>query len=81
MRARVEGEWVAADVEDDGPGIPPDVMARLFTPPFTTKAAGEGTGLGLWIVQQLVRSTGGDVTIESEPGRGTTVHLRLRTAR
>jgi two-component system sensor histidine kinase HydH len=65
-------------VSDDGPGIAAALQARLFTPFFTTKP--DGTGLGLSIVHSIVKSHGGDVRLESEPGRGTTFFIRLPLA-
>lgn len=61
------GGWVR--VVDDGPGIPPDVVPRIFEPFFTTKPKGEGSGLGLGIVKQIVDKHGGRVTCISRPGR------------
>ncbi len=71
-RARIE-------VRDTGVGIAPEVRARLFTPFFTTKGA-RGTGLGLSITDALVRARGGDITVESEIGRGATFTVRLPVA-
>jgi two-component system, NtrC family, nitrogen regulation sensor histidine kinase NtrY len=62
-------------VEDDGPGIPPDLLARVFDPHFSTRST--GTGLGLAIVRRLVESWGGTISAQSEPGRGTTMRLRI----
>jgi signal transduction histidine kinase len=70
------GAWVRLDVSDTGEGIPPALVARVFDPHFSTRSS--GTGLGLAIVRRLVESWGGEVTVDSEPGVGTTVHLRLR---
>jgi signal transduction histidine kinase len=70
------GEWLALDVTDTGEGIPPEQLGRVFEPQFSTRTS--GTGLGLAIVRRLVESWGGEVTVESAPGEGTTVHLRLR---
>ncbi|HEX2092618.1 MAG TPA: ATP-binding protein, partial [Longimicrobiaceae bacterium] len=70
------GTWVMLDVEDTGEGIPPDLLPRIFEPQFSTRSS--GTGLGLAIVRRLVESWGGEVTVDSTPGRGTTVHLRMR---
>ncbi len=70
------GEWVRVDVSDTGEGIPEESLARVFEPQFSTKSS--GTGLGLAIVRRLVESWGGDVTVDSVAGEGTTVHLRLR---
>jgi signal transduction histidine kinase len=57
-------------VEDDGPGIPPDVMAKMFEQRFTTKPPEHGTGLGLSIIKRLVREAQGAILIQSEPGKG-----------
>jgi signal transduction histidine kinase len=74
--ARV-GRGVEVRVEDDGCGIGPEALDRVFDPFFTTKSVGEGTGLGLAISYQIVRSHGGDIRIESAPGRGTCVDVFL----
>jgi len=63
---------------DNGPGVPPDVMSRLFEPYFTTKAS--GNGLGLMIVQRIVQEHGGHLDVASEPGRGTAFTLSLPLA-
>ncbi len=65
----VVNDGIAVRIIDNGPGIPDQVMARIFEPFFTTKAKGEGTGLGLGIVQQIVEKHGGRVTCDSVPGR------------
>ena len=65
------------EVSDNGPGIPPDVAARVFEPFFTTKPVGEGTGLGLSISRGLVESLDGTLTFETEPGCGTTFRVSL----
>ena len=75
LRASRESERVRIDVVDDGPGIPPEVLARIFEPSFTTRTS--GTGLGLPIVQRIVDDLGGSVVIDSAPGHGTTVTIRL----
>lgn len=69
--------WAVVAVEDTGSGIPADVLPRVFEPFVTTKEGGRGTGLGLPISRDLVRAHGGDMTIASAPGRGTTVTIRL----
>jgi two-component system NtrC family sensor kinase len=68
-----ERSGVALSVRDTGPGISPALLPRLFEPFFTTKPAGLGTGLGLAICRDIVRAHGGEVRVESEEGRGTTV--------
>jgi len=75
------GEYVTVSLSDTGTGMPPAVMARAFDPFFTTKEIGKGTGLGLSMVQGFCRQSGGDATIESEVGRGTTVRLYLPRSR
>ena len=63
--------------EDDGPGIPEDVRAKIFDAFFTTKPVGQGTGLGLSIVKELSKLLGGEVTLDSEFGKGSTFTVRL----
>jgi CheY-like chemotaxis protein len=71
------GDYVRIAVNDTGSGMGPDVIAKAFDPFFTTKPVGQGTGLGLSQVYGFVRQSGGQVVIESEPGRGTTVRIYL----
>jgi signal transduction histidine kinase len=76
--ARSTGETlVEVSVADLGTGMPPDVLAHAFEPFFTTKDAGKGSGLGPSQAQATVKRCGGDVQIRSEPGKGTSVILRL----
>ncbi|MGC2042048.1 response regulator, partial [Paraburkholderia caledonica] len=67
-------------VADTGSGMSPEVAARAFDPFFTTKEMGKGTGLGLSQVYGFIAQSGGDVLIDSEPGRGTTVSIYLPVA-
>ncbi|MCE1229203.1 MAG: ATP-binding protein [Firmicutes bacterium] len=64
-------------LQDEGTGIPADLLTKVFRPMFTTKPEGKGTGLGLPIVREIVRAHGGDVILESREGEGTTVHFTL----
>lgn len=73
----VEKTRVVVTVTDNGAGIPEAALARVFEPFFSTKSAGQGTGLGLWLVYNIVHEHGGEVTVASEPGKGTTFTLRL----
>jgi PAS domain S-box-containing protein len=70
-------EQVTVEVEDNGCGIPPENMPRLFDPFFTTKDVGEGTGLGLSICHNIVTAHGGEIRVDSTPGRGTTFRVLL----
>jgi signal transduction histidine kinase len=69
VRAAVEHEEVVVRVIDDGPGIPPEVEARMFEPFFTTKPQGQGLGLGLDTVRRIVLANDGRIAAESRPGR------------
>ncbi len=71
---------IAVEIADTGSGIPPDALPRLFTPFFTTKAAGVGTGLGLAICHRIVTGLGGEIQVESEVGKGTTFRVLLPAA-
>jgi signal transduction histidine kinase len=68
-------------VWDNGGGIPEAVVNDIFKPFFTTKPAGEGTGLGLHICRQVVERAGGTITVESVPGEGTSFLVRLPVIR
>jgi len=62
---------------DSGSGIAPEIQARMFEPFFTTKEVGRGSGLGLSMVRGFAAAAGGEVTVESTPGRGSTFAIRL----
>jgi signal transduction histidine kinase len=79
--ARADGEWVTLRVEDNGPGMSPQVAARCFEPFFTTKTRAISTGLGLPLVRAIMSRCGGQVSVESELGRGATFTLRVPSAK
>jgi two-component system, sporulation sensor kinase E len=75
IRTSAETGWVALSFADTGGGMSQEAMARIFEPYFTTKQG--GSGLGLMITQRIVRAHGGEVVIESDPGRGLNLTIRL----
>lgn len=70
-------EVVDIDIRDSGQGIPADILAHIFDPFYTTKEASHGSGLGLFIVREIIEEHGGCISAESEPGRHTVFHIRL----
>ncbi len=74
------GPWVVLHVEDTGIGIPPQTLARIWEPFFTTKGVGKGTGLGLSTVRGIVENYKGFVVLNTEPGRGTSFRVYLPAA-
>ena len=77
IAAERSGERVAISVSDVGVGMPPEVIERALEPFFTTKGPGRGTGLGLSMVYGVAQQAGGDLTIDSAVGQGTTITLTL----
>jgi two-component system sensor histidine kinase HydH len=75
VSAGVADGRVSVVVSDNGPGIPPEKLASIFDPYFTTKA--EGSGLGLWIAQQIVTAHGGSLRAENAPGHGAVFTMLL----
>jgi signal transduction histidine kinase len=75
LRASLRDQGVVLQIEDDGHGIPPEIQKQVFDPFFTTKKRGQGTGLGLWVVAQLVRAQFAEIELDSRPGKGTTMRV------
>jgi signal transduction histidine kinase len=75
--SRREGARIVVEVSDNGPGIRQDLIGRVFEPFFSTKAPGEGTGLGLFLSRDIVRRHGGELRVRSTPGRGATFIVDL----
>ena len=81
VRAEISDTAIRLVVDDDGPGLDPSIVGRLFEPFATTKPPGEGTGLGLYASYMLARTMGGEVSLESLPERGTRAVITLPVAR
>ena len=77
LRARRDGARLVLDMADTGAGMEDDVLAHAFEPFFTTKPRGQGSGLGLSVVRDLVQRAGGSVSAESRAGSGTTISMRF----
>jgi signal transduction histidine kinase/iron only hydrogenase large subunit-like protein len=73
----VAGDAAHISVSDNGCGMPPEVIKDIFTPFYTTKQLGKGTGMGLSIVYGVVKMHAGDITVDSVPGHGTSFHVRI----
>lgn len=81
LTTRIHGDDIEIEVRDNGPGIAPDVRDKIFLPFFTTKPAGEGTGLGLSLsFDIIVKQHGGELTVDSQPGEYTAFRVRLPRA-
>ena len=77
VRSREEDGYVCFSVTDTGRGIPEENLNRIFEPFFTTKEVGKGTGLGLSITYDIVKKHNGEITVRSEPGKGTEFTVRI----
>lgn len=77
IKTWAENNWVHVSIQDNGKGIPPDVLKKIFDPFFTTKPVGEGTGLGLSISYKIVEQHHGQIKVASEVGKGTKFLISL----
>ena len=77
IRTGVEADSVWLEFSDNGSGIPPELQARIFDPFFTTKPVGKGTGLGLSLSYGIIRKHNGSITLQSQPGAGSTFRIEL----
>ncbi len=77
IRTGVENGWARIEIADNGAGIAPQNLQRIFDPFFTTKPVGLGTGLGLSVSYNIVRKHGGEISVDSTPGVGTTFTIKL----
>ena len=77
VRSRRSKEEIRVTVADTGPGIPENVQRMIFDPFYTTKSAGKGTGLGLWISYNIIEKMGGEISVKSQVGQGTEFTIRL----
>ena len=76
-KCTLEEDTIDIQVHDTGPGIPPEAIPKIFDPFFTTKDVGKGSGLGLFIVHEIIEEHDGCIAVDSEPGKGTTFLMRL----
>ncbi|MFZ5431563.1 MAG: sensor histidine kinase, partial [Bacteroidota bacterium] len=77
VSTRKNSHTIEIRVKDNGPGIPAEVVDKIFQPFFTTKPTGQGTGLGLSISYDIVKAHGGEIKVESEEGEGTEFIIHL----
>jgi signal transduction histidine kinase/predicted CoA-binding protein len=76
LRTKMEKDWAVVEIEDNGPGIPEEIVEKIFSPFFTTKPVGKGTGLGLNTSYNIVQKHGGEIKVYSRPGK-TVFQVRL----
>jgi signal transduction histidine kinase len=80
VRARAEGGRVLLQVDDDGPGMDPALVGRVFDPFFSSKGRPDASGLGMFICYSIVQNHGGEIAVETRPGEGFTVRIALPAA-
>jgi len=80
VTGRTQGDRVAIEISDTGAGIQPDVLPRIFEPFFSTKSPQSGTGLGLFVCKGIVSAMGGNLSVRTEPGKGSTFSIDLPSA-
>jgi signal transduction histidine kinase len=76
-KCTLEDDTVDIEIRDTGPGIPAEILPKVFDPFFTTKDVGKGSGLGLFIVHEIIEEHDGCIAVDSEPGKGTSFLIRL----
>jgi signal transduction histidine kinase len=81
VRTLAEPDAAVLIIQDDGPGIPPNQLSRIFDPFFSTRVSAGGTGLGLSICHSIIAAHGGSIDVASEPGQGAKFSIRLPAAR
>jgi PAS domain S-box-containing protein len=77
ISSRIDGKTLYTVIQDTGKGIEEEDLEKIFDPFFTTKRVGEGTGLGLWVSYGIIKNFGGNISVDSVVGRGTTVTISL----
>ena len=77
LHTRLGGETWEIAIADNGGGIAPEMVPRLFEPFVTSKAGAQGLGLGLFVSREVMRRIGGEIVVETEPGQGTQFTLRV----
>ena len=77
VRSRFAKDGIRVTVADTGPGIPENLQRMIFDPFYTTKSAGKGTGLGLWISYNIIEKMGGEISVKSQAGQGTEFIIHL----
>ena len=81
VKANEDDANLTIAVVDSGCGIEAENIGRIFDPFFTTKPTGEGTGLGLWLTYEIIRNYNGEITVESEPGKGCSFVMKFPVVR